>query len=188
MTHVMTMWLAGGLWNGFNISPLMVTILQIVVAGLMILGLFSLFFYIFPGLTIIWLAALVYWIVTGFSSSMLFFFIPMTLLMIFGNFVDQLIMGIKARQSGANWRSIVLSTLAALFFSIVFPPFGGIIAALIVLFAFEFFRLRDLRKAGNSTGQMALGCATAILARFLIGIVMLGLWIGWLWQSNSLPF
>jgi len=176
------------LWNGIELSPALLTIVQAVVAILMLAGLFSLLFYIIPGLTIIWLSAFVYGLTTGLSSWSLVIFIIMTLLMIFGNFVDQLIMGAKARQSGASLISVVFSTIAALVFSLIFPPFGGFIAALVVLFGLEFIRLRDMRRAGNSASQMALGCATAVVARFFIGLVMIGLWVTWLWQSGDLPF
>lgn len=180
-------WLtAEPLFNGVDLSPLMLTILQVVVAVLMLFGLLSLFLYVIPGLTIIWLSVLVYGFLTGFDLTSGIIFTLITLLMIFGNLVDQLIMGVKARQSGASWKSILSSTLAALIFSILMPPFGGIIAALLVLFMFEFMRLRNLRMAGDSTSHMALGCATAVLARFLIGLIMLGLWVVWLWQASEL--
>jgi hypothetical protein len=54
-----------------------------------------------------------------------------------------------------------------------------------VLFFFEYLRLRDLRKAGDSAGQMAIGCATAAVVRFFIGMVMIALWVTWLWQSGK---
>jgi uncharacterized protein YqgC (DUF456 family) len=102
--------------------------------------------------------------------------------------VDQLLMGAKARQSGASWTGIFLSTIAAFVFSFLMPPFGGIIASLLVLFIYEFIRLRDWRKAGGTTKEMAIGCASAVIVRFFIGIVMISLWVAWVWQSGKLPF
>ena len=83
---------------------------------------------------------------------------------------------------------MVVSMLAALVFSILFPPFGGLVAALIVLFAIETVRLKNWRQAGESTKEMAIGCASAVVARFGIGMVMIGLWLVWLYLSNSWPF
>ncbi|MBM3138265.1 MAG: DUF456 domain-containing protein [Chloroflexi bacterium] len=174
--------------SGVDLSPAMQTILQVVTALVMIGGLFSLFLFVIPGLSIIWLAALAYGLLTGFDLASTILFLTITLLMAFGNIVDQLFMGAKAKQSGASWKSVILSMLAAFIGSLIFPPFGGIIAALAVLFVFEYLRLRDLRKASDSTGQMAIGCATAAVARFFIGLVMIGLWVVWVWQSGELPF
>lgn len=166
----------------------MLTALQAVTVLVMIGGLFSLFLFVIPGLTVIWLAALAYGLLTGFDLASIILFLLITLLMAFGNIVDNLFMGAKAKQSGASWKSVIFSMLAAFIGSLIFPPFGGIIAALVVLFIFEYLRLRNIKQASDSTGQMAIGCATAAVARFFIGLVMIGLWVVWVWQSGELPF
>jgi uncharacterized protein YqgC (DUF456 family) len=139
-------------------------------------------------LTIIWLAAMVYGLLAGFNLTSGLIFLGITLLMIFGNLVDQLRLGARAKASGASWAGVGASMLAALIFSILFPPFGGLVAALIVLFTFEMLRLRNWRRAGESTKQMAIGCASAVVARFGIGVVMIGLWLLWLQLSGAWPF
>lgn len=180
--------LANPITQGVSLSPAVLAIAQIVVAAVMSAGLVSLFTLVIPGLTIIWLSALAYGVLTGFTLASGIFFILISVLMIFGNVVDQLLMGAKARRSGASWTGVIASTIATLVFSIIFPPFGGIIAAMVVLFVFEFIRLRDWRKAGGSTKDMAVGCASAVAARFFIGMVMIGIWVLWVWQSGDLPF
>jgi uncharacterized protein YqgC (DUF456 family) len=170
---------AGMIWVGLQLSNTMQVTLQIVVLVVMLGGLLSLLLVIMPGLTIIWLAAMIYGILTRFNLTGLLILGTITGLMIFGNIIDQILMGAKAKQSGASWTGIFLSMLAALIFSILFPPFGGLAAALIVLFVVEFLRLRNWRKAGESTKEMATGCATAVVARIGIGLVMIGLWLLW---------
>lgn len=174
--------------NGAELSPAALAIVQVVIAAVMSAGLVSLFTFVIPGLTIIWLSALAYGLLTGFTLVSGICFALITLLMIFGNVVDQLLMGAKAKQSGASWTGVLLSTIAAFVFSFLWPPFGGIITAMLVLFVFEFIRLRDWRKAGGTTKEMAVGCASAAVARFFIGLVMIGLWVAWVWQSGELPF
>lgn len=174
--------------SGVELSAAMLTALQAVTVLVMIGGLFSLFLFVIPGLTVIWLAALAYGLLTGFDLASIILFLLITLLMAFGNIVDNLFMGAKAKQSGASWKSVIFSMLAAFIGSLIFPPFGGIIAALVVLFIFEYLRLRNIKQASDSTGQMAIGCATAAVARFFIGLVMIGLWVVWVWQSGELPF
>jgi uncharacterized protein YqgC (DUF456 family) len=173
---------------GTELSPSALVFVQVVIATLMSVGLVSLFTFVIPGLTIIWLSALAYGLLTGFSIASGICFALITLLMIFGNLVDQLMMGAKAKQSGASWTGVILSTIAAFVFSFLWPPFGGIIAALLVLFIFEFIRLRDWRKAGGTTKEMAIGCATAVVVRFFIGLLMISLWVVWVWKSGKLPF
>ena len=173
--------------GGIDMSAGVLLTVQIVVLVVMLLGLLSLLFVIFPGLTIIWLAALVYGLLTGFDLTSGLIFLGITLLMVFGNVVDQLLMGARAKKSGASWTGVVVSMLAALVFSILFPPFGGLVAALIALFAIETVRLKNWRQAGESTKEMAIGCASAVVARFGIGLVMIGLWALWLYLGNSWP-
>lgn len=166
----------------------MLAIVQGLVLFMMILGLISLLLLIFPGLTIIWISALAYGLLTGFTTLSGILFVLITALMLVGNMTDQLVMGTKAKHSGASWLSIFLSTGAAFIFSILFPPFGGIIAALIVLMTMEILRLKDWRKAAQSSKEMAFGFISAIAIRFGIGIFMIGIWIIWVWQSGQSIF
>ena len=141
------------------------SILHIVTLVIMAAGLVSLLTFVIPGLTVIWISALAYALVSGFNTTAIIAFVIITGLMLFGNFVDQLLMGARARKSGATWLSIGLSMLAAFIFSILLPPFGGLIAGMIVLMAFEFYRLRDWKKAANSSKEMAIGCVSALIMR-----------------------
>ena len=67
-------------------------------------------FPILPGLVIIWVAGLVYGLVSGFTlrsaaSSLRL----MTVLMLVGSVIDNFIMGATARQKGASWIAIALA-------------------------------------------------------------------------------
>lgn len=173
---------------GVGLSPTLLTITQAVIFILMVLGLLSLLTYIIPGLTVIWLCAFVYGLLTGLTWLSGILLAVISLLMLFGNTLDQFFMGGRAKKSGASWSSVVLSMIAAIIFSFLLPPFGGLIAALLVLFVLEFIRLKDWRKAGGSAREMAIGCATAIAARFGVGVVMIGVWVLWVWLAGDLPF
>lgn len=174
--------------NGVGLPSSTIWITQIVILITMILGLVGLLFVIIPGLTIIWISALIYGILTGFDMLSIILFLLITALMLFGNVLDQLLMGAKAKKSGASWTSIFISTGAAFIFSILFPPFGGLVAALIALMVLEIIRLKDWRKAAQSSKQMAIGCMSAIALRFLIGLVMIGIWMFWAAQSAQSIF
>jgi uncharacterized protein len=154
--------------------------LRLIVLAIMLFGLVGLIIPVLPGLVIIWVPALVYGIITGFNWTSGILFAIMTVLMLVGNVVDNVIMGAKARQQGASWLAIGIAIVLGIIGSIVFPPFGGLIAALIGLFAVEYFRLRDLQKAVDSTRSMAIGCGWAAVIRFGIGIIMILLWGAWI--------
>lgn len=156
--------------------------LQLVVLAVMLFGLFGLIIPILPGLVIIWVAALVYGIVTGFTWTSGIILAVMTALMAVGSVIDNVIMGAKARQTGASWLAIGAALGAGILGSLIFPPFGGFIAALLALFAVEYYRLQDVQKAVDSTRSMAIGCGWAAIIRFGMGIVMILLWGAWvLW-------
>jgi len=103
----------------------------------------------------------------------------MTILMIVGNLIDNVLIGASAKQKGASWWSIGAALIGAIIGSIVFPPLGGLIFAMVALFLVEYFRIRDWRKALDSTGSMAMGCGWAVVARLAIGAMMIGLWLLW---------
>jgi uncharacterized protein len=154
--------------------------MQVILLAVMLFGLFSLLIPVLPGLVIMWVPALIYGLLTGFNWFSGVLFAIMTILMIVGNLVDNVIMGARARQQGASWVAITVALVAGVLFSLVFPPFGGLIAALIGLFAVEYFRLRDWRQAMVSTRSMAIGCGWAAVIRFGIGIGMILLFLAWL--------
>ena len=154
-------------------------VFQVIILAVMLFGLAGLIFPILPGLLIIWVAALVYGLAQGFSWGSGAIFAVMTVLMLVGSVIDNVIMGASARQQGASWIAIAIATVLGIAGSVVFPPFGGLIAALLGIFGYEFVRLRDWRKALESTKGMAIGCGWSTLVRAGIGALMIGLWIAW---------
>jgi uncharacterized protein YqgC (DUF456 family) len=154
-------------------------ILDLIIGSIMLVGLLGLAFYVFPGLIVIWGAALIYGVVTGFTWWNGFVFFLLTLLMVAGSLVDNVLMGASARQHGTSWLAVGVSLTAGIIFSILYPPFGGILAAILALFVVEFIRVRDWRKAVQSAKGMAMGCGWSMVVRFGMGIIMIGLWILW---------
>ena len=148
--------------------------------AVMLVGLLSLVIPGMPGLVVIWVAALVYALLTGFSAWWVWvIFIVITLLMIVGNLADNVIMGAGAREKGASWWAIGGSFLAGFIASFFLTPIGGLLVMLAGLFLVEVIRLKNWREALGSTGGMALGFGQAVLVRGAIGLVMIGLWTLW---------
>ncbi len=149
----------------------------------MLLGLFSLVVPILPGLVIMWLAALAYGIVNGFNTFGVIVMIIITILVISGSLADNLFMGVGAHKSGASWWTIVVALLAGIAGTLIFPPLGGFIAAPAAILLLEYIRLRDWRKAWEALRGLATGFGASIVVRFLLGIIVLGLWLVWVWKG-----
>jgi hypothetical protein len=150
---------------------------------IMLVGLFSLAVPILPGLVIMWLAALGYGIVRGFGTLGIVVMVMITILTIAGSLIDNLLMGAGARKGGASWGTILVALLAGVIGTIAFPPFGGFIAAPLAILLLEYARLRDWRLALQALRGLATGFGASIVVRFLIGLLVIGLWFLWVWQG-----
>lgn len=138
---------------------------------------------ILPGLVIIWAASLGFGYVTGFGILGWIMFGIITVLMLAGSILDNVLMTTQAHKEGAPWWVTIVAMVAAVTgsFVIPIPIVGGIVAALVVLFAIQWLRLKDVNKALKSLKGMLVGCGWALLFRFIIGLVMIGLWLIWAW-------
>jgi len=151
----------------------------------LVIGLAGLIVPVFPGLTVMWLATLFYAVVENADSRMgwidwtLFAFI--TILMLVGNIVDNIIIARKMRGHAIPWTSIGISYLAGIVGSILGTPLIGLAASPVALFGAEFLRLHDRRAAFASARAYMIGWGAAFGVRFLIGLMMTGLWMLWAW-------
>jgi uncharacterized protein YqgC (DUF456 family) len=134
-----------------------------------------------PGLVIIWVAALGYGIAAGFGILGWVMFAIMTVLMLAGSILDNLLMGTSAHKKGAPWWVVLIAMAAAIAGNFALPVVGGILAALLVLFLIEWLRRKDWREALTSMKGMLIGCGWAFVFRFIIGMIMIGLWLIWAW-------
>ncbi|MDP1548404.1 MAG: DUF456 domain-containing protein [Anaerolineales bacterium] len=148
-------------------------------------GLVGLLVPIFPGLTIMWIGTLIYAIIQAANENMtwvdwtLFGFI--TLLMIGGNIIDNIIIAKHVREKDVPWSSILLAFAAGIIVSLIFTPLGGMVAAPAGLFLAEWRRLKDRNNAFANTKAWMTGFGWAIAAKMGIGVVMILLWMLWAW-------
>ena len=145
----------------------------------MMVGLFLSIIPFFPGITVIWLAALIYGIVTGFNTLGIVLFVLITIGMLVGISVDNILMGAGARRGGASWWTLAVGLVAGIVGTVIFPPFGGLIAAPLAIFFLEVLRNREWRSGWRVTRGLALGWGLSFLVRFAIGLVMIVIWLTW---------
>lgn len=160
-------------------------ILETLTLFVLLIGLVGLIVPVFPGLTIMWLATLVYALIQNSAGRMTgwdwVLFGVISLLMVVGNIADNLIIAQKMRDKFIPWSSILFAFAASIIASIFFTPLIGLVAAPIALFAAESRRLKDRDAALDSTKTYMIGWGWAFGVRFLIGILMIGLWMAWAW-------
>lgn len=159
------------------------TLTTVLVQIFMLAGLIGLLIPIFPGIIVMWLAALVYGILTGFSTAGIVIFVLISLLALGGTLVDNLLMGAGARKGGASWITIAVALLAGVLGTILFPPFGGLIAIPLAIFTLEYLRARDLREAWFALRGLVAGWGLSFLVRYGIGALIMVLWWVWVWKG-----
>ncbi len=145
----------------------------------MLLGLVGMVVPIFPGITVIWVLALLYGIWEGFGGGSYGYFVAITLLAVVGWLADNVLMGSKARREGGHWLSIALAALAGVVGSLFLTPIGGLLLVFAVLFAVEMVYRRNVAEAWAITRQMAVGWGWAFAVRFGVGLLMIALWLLW---------
>jgi hypothetical protein len=162
-------------------------IVEIFTLFVLLVGLIGLIVPVFPGLTVMWLAVLVYVLIQQAAGLMTgwdwFLFGVITVLMVSGNIIDNLIIAYKMRDRYIPWSSIIWAFAAGLVASLFFTPIVGLIAAPVGLFLAEVSRLKDRSQAIESTKAYMIGWGWAFGARFLIGLTMTGLWMLSAWVA-----
>jgi len=151
----------------------------------LLVGLFGLVVPVFPGLTVMWIATLIYALIQNASDKMTgwdwFAFVIITLLMLGGNIADNIIIARKMRDHYIPWSSIAVAFVAGIVASLFFTPIIGLVAAPLGLFLAELRRLKTRDDAINSTKAYMIGWGWAFGARFIIGLAITGLWMLWAW-------
>lgn len=150
---------------------------------IMLVGLLGLVVPVFPGIVIMWLAALGYGVITGFSGLGIAIFVVLTILMIAGTTIDNVMMGAGARKGGASWLSIGVALIAGVVGTLLWPPIGGIIAAPLSVLLVETLRTKDLGKSWLALRGLAAGWGLSFIVRFGIGLLMMALWWLWVWKG-----
>jgi uncharacterized protein YqgC (DUF456 family) len=160
-------------------------VLETVTLFVLIIGLVGLIVPVFPGLTVMWLATLVYALMQSAAGHMTgwdwFLFALITLLMIVGNIVDNVIIARKMRDKYVPWSSILLAFAAGIIASLFLTPLVGLVAAPLGLFLAEMGRLKNREAAIESTKAYMIGWGWAFSARFIIGLMIIGCWMLWAW-------
>ncbi len=161
-------------------------LLEVATFTVLLLGLFGLLIPVFPGLTVMWIATLVYAIARASVGNMTWvgwlLFVLITLLMLGGNVVDNIIITKHMRDKDIPWVSILWSFAAGIVVSLFLTPIAGMIASPVGLFLAEWVRLKDRSSAFTNTKAWMTGWGWSLAARFGIGVIMIAFWGLWAWS------
>jgi len=158
-------------------------ILQTLTLFVLIVGLLGLLIPVFPALVVMWLATLAYALIENAFGHMTWvgwsLFALITLLMVAGSVIDNIIIARKMRGQSIPWTSIGLSFLAGILASIFLTPLVGMIASPLSLFGVEYLRLHDRKLAFTSARAYMIAWGWSFAAVFGIGLLMILLWLVW---------
>ena len=159
--------------------------LQTLVLFVLIVGLLGLLIPVFPALVVMWLATLTYALIENSSGRMTWIqwtiFGIITILMIFGSVIDNIIIAQKMRGQAIPWRSIAMAFLAGIIASVLFTPLIGMVASPLSLFGVEYLRLHDRKLAFISAKAYMIAWGWSFAAVFGVGILIILLWMLWVW-------
>jgi uncharacterized protein YqgC (DUF456 family) len=163
----------------------LLVILDLLTLAVMLIGLVGLVMPVFPGLVVMWLAALLYALLQSGTGKMTgwdwFLFALITILMLAGSVIDNIIIARKMRDHFIPWSSILFAFAASIVASIFFTPIIGLAAAPFALFLAELRRLKNHEDAITSTKAYMIGWGWAFGIRFLVGLGIIGFWMLWAW-------
>lgn len=155
---------------------------MLVVAGVIVamaVGLFGTIIPMMPGLAIVWVAGLVYGLLTGFGALGIGAMVAMTVLLLLGMAASYVLPHRAGVLAGVGRGSLRLGIIGAIAGFFVIPVLGLPIGAVLGVLLGEQHRLGDWSTAWTTTRKVALGFGLGALAEFGAGVFMVMAWAVW---------
>ena len=153
--------------------------LAAMVAMVMVVGLAGTVLPILPGLWLIWAAGLVYTILESWDLDGLVFMAVLTALAIAGAVVGVMLPQRQASSVGVPWWGQVVAAACAVLGMFIVPIVGAVVGFVIGIFLVTAARTRELRGSVEASGATIRGMLYASGAQFVIGLLMIVLWLAW---------
>ncbi len=157
--------------------------LQTLTLFVLLVGWLGILVPVFPGLLIMWLGTLFYALVQSDAGRMDWlswtWFAIITVLMLLGSVIDNIIIARKMRGRAIPWTSIALAFLAGLVGSVFLTPLIGLLAAPLTLFVVEAIRLHSRRLGFGSAKAYMIAWGWSFAAVFAVGFLIIAVWLIW---------
>jgi uncharacterized protein YqgC (DUF456 family) len=154
-------------------------VLLYVILFVMLLGLIGVVVPLLPGIELIWLAALGYGILHGFTWPGVFAMVGISVLLLAGLSSDIWITGLGLKSTGTSIVSVLIGVLLLVVGSIFLTPLVGILLGLGGMALLEFRRHRSWKKAVSSAGSALISFGLSYGFKLFIGLMMIGIWLIW---------
>ncbi len=159
--------------------------------GVMLIGLVGGLLPGIPGVGLIWVAALVYGLSTGFSSLSPWVFAVITVLGLVGATADIWVSNASGRATGASWGALLAGTVLGfvgmgvgfLFLGIGAVP-GALIGSLAGVLLVEYRRRREWEGALKAGAGWLVGYVVSAIVEFMLGLVMVLLFVWQAWPGR----
>lgn len=137
---------------------------------------------VLPGQFLIWLAALIYGLLTGWETLSGGAFFVLTALMVLAAGIDLVAGWMGAKRGGASWPAIAVGLVLGLGGLIIFNAIGAIIGVLLGITGYEYYQNRDWPQSWRAGVGYLGGLLVSLAIRFVISLVMVGIFI---WQNYT---
>ena len=136
---------------------------------------------VLPGQFLIWLAALIYGLLTGWEPFGLGMFVIISVLAIIASILDMVAGWAGAKRGGAGWAGIMWGAIVGLVGLIFFNALGALVGGIVGLLGYEYYRSEDWGQAWRAAKGYLWGLIASLIVRFVISVVMVGLFY---WQAG----
>ncbi|MCK5053765.1 MAG: DUF456 domain-containing protein [Anaerolineales bacterium] len=155
-------------------------VITILLGLAMLIGLASTIIPVIPDLGLILISALGYGLLVGWGENGWWLFAIIVVLGLGGQAAEMVVSGMGARRGGASWLSTFGGLAAGVIGLLVLGPIGLIAGLLIGTFLLEFMRHNNTEEALRAMFGMGVGYGASFIVKFLLGLVMIGVWIAWI--------
>lgn len=155
--------------------------ITVLVALAMLAGLVGTVLPLFPGLPIVWGAALVYGLVEGFGGRGTIAMIVITALAAAGMVASVVLPHRRVAAGGAPRSSILAGVAGAIVGFFVIPIVGMPLGAVAAIYLAEYRRTGSKATAWQSTKTMVGGFGLGILIELAAGLAIVAVWAIWVW-------
>ena len=162
-----------------GVSPDLGLVGVVLVGVAMVVGIVGTVLPFIPGLLLVWAAALVYGLVSGFEPVGIVLFVVITLLAIVGKVLSIVLPGRRGSSAGAPLSTLAVGLTGAVVGFFVIPVVGLIVGGIAGILIAEFVRLGDGRAAWATTKAVLVGFGIGALVEATAGALMMLVWVVW---------
>jgi uncharacterized protein YqgC (DUF456 family) len=157
-------------------------LLQTITLLVMALGAVMVLLPLIPGLVLIWLAALAYDLIRGFTWRSGIVLLVLTVLMIVGSTTEFWLSSAGARRGGASGWAVLAAVVASVVGLVFLNALAAVLLPALAVLAVEYVRVRDVRHAARAGRDYLIGWFFSTGIELMVALLMIALW---LWQVGG---